>query len=98
LELTCNDHFSCKEKNIREEKKAAEKSLWDSLFNSPTEAIDLLMDPNKKEREEEQKLRKEVKASKKQWRRIRQERFQFLDASIRQSSLVTEEKKLDDAE
>lgn len=46
----------------------------------PTDAYDMIMDPNKKEREEEESLRKEVKASKKQWRKIRQERFQFLDA------------------
>lgn len=39
------------------------------------------MDPNKKEREEEEKLRKEVKASKKHWRVIRKERFGFLDVN-----------------
>ena len=42
------------------------------------------MDPNKKEREEEENLRKDVKASKKHWRKIRQERFQFLDATTAQ--------------
>mmetsp|Transcript_24310 Transcript_24310/g.52667 ORF Transcript_24310/g.52667 Transcript_24310/m.52667 type:complete len:779 (-) Transcript_24310:222-2558(-) len=45
------------------------------------EALEGLMDPNKDEREEEQRLKKEVKASKKAWRRIREERFKFLDAS-----------------
>ena len=45
------------------------------------EALEGLMDPNKDEREEEQRLKKEVKASKKAWRRIRDERFKFLDAS-----------------
>ena len=40
------------------------------------------MDPTKKEREEEESLRKEVKQSKKQWRKIRQERFAFLDANL----------------
>ena len=39
------------------------------------------MDPNKDEREEEQRMKKEVKASKKAWRRIREQRFKFLDAS-----------------
>lgn len=53
--------------------------MWDSLVSG--DALDMIMDPNKKEREEEEKLRKEVKASKKQWRKIRQERFQFLDAN-----------------
>jgi len=42
----------------------------------------MIMDPNKKEREEEEKLKKEVRASKKQWRKIRQERFQFLDSNM----------------
>ena len=39
------------------------------------------MDPNKKEREEEEKLKKEVKASKRAWRKIRKERFAFLDST-----------------
>jgi hypothetical protein len=39
------------------------------------------MDPNKKEREEEKKLKKEVKASKRAWRKIRKERFRFLDGT-----------------
>ena len=55
--------------------------MWDVVIGAPTEALDLIMDPNKKEREEEAKLRKEVKASKKQWRAIRKERFAFLDAN-----------------
>ena len=38
------------------------------------------MDPSRNDREEEEKMRKEVKASKKQWRRIRKARFAFLDA------------------
>ena len=57
-----------------------------------------MMDPNRKEREEEEKLRKDVKASKKQWRRcIRQERFLFLDADManakKTSKAHNEEKK-----
>lgn len=68
-----------------------------------------LEDPNKKEREEEQKLRKEVKASKKQWRSIRKQRFSFLDANVTASGdsmngmsvIVTtagvEEKKINDS-
>jgi len=68
-----------------------------------------LEDPNKKEREEEQKLRKEVKASKKQWRAIRKQRFSFLDANVTASGdsmngmsvIVTtagvEEKKINDS-
>ena len=49
--------------------------------------MEMIMDPNKKEREEEEKLRKEVKASKKQWRRIRRERFGFLDTATTVSSV-----------
>jgi len=56
--------------------------LWDSIVAAPTETLEMIMDPNKKEREEEEKLKKEVRASKKQWRKIRQERFQFLDSNM----------------
>lgn len=63
------------------EKKEAETSLWDSFLAAPAEAFEAIMDPNKKERLEEESLRKDVKASKKQWRKIRQERFAFLDAT-----------------
>jgi hypothetical protein len=89
-------------KRLKSEKDEAEKSMWDFVIAAPTEAIDMIMDPNKKEREEEQKLRKEVKASKKQWRMIRKERFSFLDANTSASggSVTTagtaEEKKVDD--
>jgi hypothetical protein len=85
------------------EKEEAEKSLWDSLMNAPQEAYDFVVDPNKKEREEEEKLRKEVKQSKKRWRKIRQERFAFLDSDMAasksesQRSTETEEKKVDPA-
>jgi hypothetical protein len=70
------------EQDKRDEKKAAEKSMWDSIMVAPTEALDMIIDPTKKEREEEEALRKEVKQSKKQWRKIRQERFAFLDANL----------------
>jgi hypothetical protein len=56
-----------------------EKSMWDTLVNGPQEALDMIMDPNKKERQEEEKTRQEVKAAKKTWRAIRKERFAFLD-------------------
>ena len=74
--------FDEAEQDKRDEKKAAEKSMWDSIVVAPTEALDMIMDPTKKEREEEESLRKEVKQSKKQWRKIRQERFAFLDANL----------------
>ena len=69
------------EERLKSEKDKAEQSMWDFVMAAPTEAIDMIMDPNKKEREEEEKLRKEVKASKKQWRMIRKQRFSFLDAN-----------------
>ena len=77
--------------------------MWDYVVAAPSEALDMIMDPNKKEREEEEKLRTEVKASKKQWRMIRKERFAFLDANSSGKSTVgsvttagLEEKKVDD--
>jgi hypothetical protein len=95
------------DKRLKTEKDEAEKSMWDSFLAAPTEAIDMIMDPNKKEREEEEKLRKEVKASKKQWREIRKHRFAFLDSNANSSGAAStvvdsvttsgiEEKKADD--
>ena len=60
------------------EKVDAERSLWDQWIQDPFESI---VDPNKKEREEEEKIKKEVRASKKSWRKIREERFKFLDGA-----------------
>lgn len=79
------------EEKTAEADPAEEKSMWDALVNGPQEALDMIMDPNKKERQEEEKLRKEVKASKKAWRAIRKERFGFLD------NAATEEKKSEEA-
>ena len=85
---------------LQSEKDEGERSLYDVLVAAPSEAYDMIMDPNKKEREEEEKLRKEVKASKKQWRLIRKERFAFLDANggastMDPSTVGTEEKKVE---
>ena len=60
------------------EKDEAEKSLWETWLVEPFEG---LVDPNRKEREEEERTRKEVRASKKAWRKIRDERFKFLDGA-----------------
>jgi hypothetical protein len=82
--LSCKDltrFFQLVETKKSDEKKEAEASLWDSFLKAPSEAYDMVFDPNKKEREEEERLRKEVKASKKAWRKIRQERFAFLDSA-----------------
>ncbi|CAB9512329.1 expressed unknown protein [Seminavis robusta] len=65
-----------------EETEEAEKTLWDSVISAPAEALEMIMDPNKKEREEEENVKREVRASKKQWRKIRQERFKFLDSNM----------------
>jgi len=48
-------------------------------MSDPKEAIDFIMDPNKKDREEEERTRREVKTSRKAWRKVREERFKFLD-------------------
>jgi len=45
------------------------------------EPFESIVDPNKKEREEEERIKKEVRASKKAWRKIREERFKFLDGA-----------------
>lgn len=70
------------QKSRTSKEEAETKTLWDSLITDPKEAFDYVMDPNKKEREEESRLKKEVKQSKKAWRKIRQNRFQFLDSDM----------------
>jgi len=62
----------------RTEKAEAERSLWEQWILEPFESI---IDPNKKDREEEERIKKEVRASKKAWRKIREERFKFLDGA-----------------
>jgi hypothetical protein len=57
-------------------KAEAEKPIWDQLVLEPLESI---IDPGKKEREVEERLKKEVRASKQAWKKIREERFKFLD-------------------
>lgn len=72
----------------------SEKSMWDSIVSGPQEALDMIMDPNKKERMEEEKTRGEVKAAKKAWRQIRKERFAFLDNTTG-GRATSDEKKTD---
>jgi len=93
------------DKRLKAEKETAQKSMWESIINAPGEAMDMIFDPNRQEREEEAKLRKEVKASKKQWRAIRKQRFAFLDANATSGAAstvagsvnsATEEKKVDE--
>ena len=81
------ERLSHVEEARNKEKQETTKSLWDAVFTDPNEAFDLIMDPNKKEREEETRLKKQVKASKKAWRKIREQRFKFLDND---GSVVTE--------
>ena len=74
-------YYFSSEKAKRKQYIEEEKSIWDTWCTDPTETIELLIDPNKKEREEEARIKREVKLSKKAWRKIRQERFKFLDNS-----------------
>lgn len=60
-------------------KGEVEQSLWEGTVGA---AYDMVVDPNRKVREAEEKFRQDVKVSKKQWRRIRQERFKFLDVDL----------------
>jgi hypothetical protein len=62
----------------RTEKIEADRSLWNQWILEPFESM---LDPNKKDREEEERIRKEVRASKKAWKKIRDERFKFLDGA-----------------
>lgn len=65
-----------------EKTKAKVKDEANSLLMAcmdPSELFGSIMDPNKEEREEEERTKEAVKASKKQWRKIRAERFAFLD-------------------
>lgn len=77
-------------KSRTKKEEEATQSLWDSLLTDPRDAFDFILDPNKKEREDEARLKKEVKSSKKAWRKIRQRRFMFLDSDM---SVATGEQK-----
>jgi hypothetical protein len=66
------------------ENEEAAKDMWASFG----EVYDMVVDPSRKDREAEHRFRKAVKQSKKAWRRVRQERFPFLDMDI-------DEKKMD---
>jgi len=61
------------------EKEEADKSLWESFLVDPAEAFQLIMDPCKKERDDEDQMKIDIKASKKAWRKIRSRNFSFLD-------------------
>ena len=90
------------DKRLKSEKDEAEQGILEYIFSAPGEAIEAIIDPNKKEREAEEEMRREVKASKKQWRAIRKERFGFLDAnsaggtSVATSVNTSDEKKMND--
>jgi hypothetical protein len=74
----CADKIFKNEQMKTTEKEQADKSLWNQWIMEPFESI---MDPSRKEREEEERIKKEVRASKKAWRKIREERFKFLDGA-----------------
>lgn len=78
-------HVEKAERARHNQNEETSKDMWGSLG----EAYDMVVDPNRKDREEEQRFRKTVKQSKKAWRRIRQDRFAFLDLES------NEEKKVD---
>jgi len=70
--------------NIAAEKptncKEKDNSLWGTLCKDPFEAaLEVCIDPSRKERDKELHEQKEIKKSKKVWRAIREERFKFLD-------------------
>ena len=55
-------------------------SVWDSFLDASSDVYDIVIDPNRQEREKELETRKMVKKSKLAWRQIRAERFPFLEA------------------
>jgi hypothetical protein len=76
---------------------APSESFWDTLAESVQQgtttlaesvqlgansAVDLIMDPNRKIREEEEAARSKIKVSKQTWRAIRRERYPFLDGVV----------------
>jgi hypothetical protein len=77
------------EQQKSDEKKLATKSIWESFG----EVYDMVVDPSRKEREAEEKVRKDIKLSKKRWRKIRQERFPFLDVDVVTAATPTQHKQ-----
>jgi len=74
-----NDKLQSNEMRLRKEGDDAKKSLWGCFATESLETLDMIMDPNKKDREEDEERRKAVKASKRAWRKIREQKFRFLD-------------------
>jgi hypothetical protein len=57
-------------------------SVAESVQLGANSAVDLIMDPNRKIREEEEAARSKIKVSKQTWRAIRRERYPFLDGVV----------------
>jgi len=57
-------------------------TLSDSLQQGTDSAYTLIMDPNRKVREEEEATKAKIKASKQVWRSIRRERYPFLEGVV----------------
>ena len=71
----------------------ASASFWDGLSESfqqgTNSAYDLIMDPNRKVREQEESARAKIKASKQAWRAIRRERYPFLEGAMEEEENET---------
>lgn len=69
--------------DLEEAEKAEVKELEETpdCFTMSFCTLGDIMDPNRSEREEEESAKREVRESKKAWRRIREDRFKFLAAS-----------------
>lgn len=61
------------------EKKMSPQSLLNLIISDPKEALDCIMDPNKRYREREELLRKGLQTSRRVWRNVREKRFKFLN-------------------
>ncbi|KAL7563910.1 hypothetical protein ACA910_008042 [Epithemia clementina (nom. ined.)] len=61
-------------------------TCWETFLDASSDVYDTVIDPARRDREKDELLRRQVKASKRAWMRTRYERFSFLDAESGQSS------------
>ena len=80
---------------------ATSASFWDTLSDSiqqgTNSAYDLIMDPNRKVREEEEAVKARIRGSKQVWRSIRRERYPFLEG-VKEEKEIDEEDEVEDVE
>jgi len=73
-------------------------TLSDSLQQGTDSAYALIMDPNRKVREEEEATKAKIKTSKQVWRSIRRERYPFLEGAMEEGEDQDDEEVREDVE